>query len=317
MLALCFHSVQAALALEGVKNFRAVSPSLPGMYRSAGLEQATAADAAYILDAAKVRTIIDLRNDDEIETAERSATDFGRQLVAAYDSGAMVGPGCVASEGSGRLRRVHVPLLCNVDAFFDGVAAQLSPQKKAEAMAYKTFDAKRYDKLLYDEVARGKQTLLYTTMLQTSSGWGDALRIAANRDRGGVLFHCAQGKDRTGVLAMLLQHAAGDSEADIVKAYAVSEGLLAQYTDQGQGYTGRPQVRDAEERRRQRQQASAPSEEAQGVDWSALRGSPPEAMVQTLTWLRQEHGAIDNFLHRSGCDEPWRQQLLRGPPASL
>ena len=288
LLVLLFAPV--AYGLEGIKNFRPVSPSLPGIYRSAALETATAADVAHFLDGAKIRTIIDLRNDDEIDKARREGTDYGLALVDAYNNRAPVGRGQIASEGSGYLRRVRVPLLCDVDAFFEGVASQLSPAKKAEAMAYKTFNAKRYDQLLYDEVAKGKQTLLYTTMLQTSSGWGEALQLAADRSTGNVLFHCAQGKDRTGVLAALLQHAAGDDQQAIVDAYAASEALLGQ----------RPGEPAAEE------------EDKPGVDWSALRGSPPEAMVQTLDWIRANHGgAIDNFLSSVRCDEPWRQTLLR------
>ena len=57
------------VGLDGVANFRLVSPSLPGIYRSAALERATAADAAEILDRYKIRTIIDLRNEDEIDKA--------------------------------------------------------------------------------------------------------------------------------------------------------------------------------------------------------------------------------------------------------
>ena len=59
----------ALAPLEGVANFRAVSPRLPGLYRSAELERATDADAEYLLDTLGVRTIIDLRNDDEIAKA--------------------------------------------------------------------------------------------------------------------------------------------------------------------------------------------------------------------------------------------------------
>ena len=159
LLALTFAS--SATALEGVLNFRPVSAaSLPGMYRSASLEKATAADVAEILDGAKIRTIIDLRNNDEIAKARADSTDFGRALIDAYDANAKVGPGQLASEGSGVLRRINVPLLCDVDAFFDGVAEQLSPAKKAEALTYKAFNAKRYDRLLYDEVAKGKQVTM-------------------------------------------------------------------------------------------------------------------------------------------------------------
>ena len=48
---------------------------------------------------------------------------------------------------------------------------------------------------------------------------------------GGILFHCAQGKDRTGILSMLLTFSLyGDSqivEERAVREYAVSEGLLS------------------------------------------------------------------------------------------
>ena len=55
-----------------------------------------------------------------------------------------------------------------------------------------------------------------------------------------------------------------------------------------------------------------------GVDWSALKGSPPEAMAGTMAWLRSEHGSIDGFLDGAlvasgacvGGLEPWRRQLF-------
>ena len=69
----------------------------------------------------------------------------------------------------------------------------------------------RYDRLLYDELPRQGHTLLYTGMLRSAGAavWGEALACAADRSGGGVLVHCAKGKDRTGVLCALLQHAVG------------------------------------------------------------------------------------------------------------
>ena len=143
------------VSLEGVANFRAVSPSLPGLYRAGALERATAADVAYLLDGARIRTIIDLRNDDEIDGAWRASSEFGRALRGAYDGLAPVGPGKPASEGAGVLRRAQVPLLVDADAFLDEVARSLSPARRAEAAMYRAFDMRRHDRLLYDEVARG------------------------------------------------------------------------------------------------------------------------------------------------------------------
>ena len=197
-----------------VQNLRPVSPSLPGIYRSAAFEQATEADAALLLDGLRIRTVLDLRSQDEIDKALAAATPVGRALFNAYADGAPVGPGQLASEGTGRLRRVHVPLLADVDAFWNEVATRLPPAKKAEAMLYRSVDGKRYDRLLYDELPRQGHSLLYTCMLRSAgpAAWGEALACAADRAGGGVLVHCAKGKDRTGVLCALLQHAAGDGE---------------------------------------------------------------------------------------------------------
>ena len=248
----------------------------------------------------RIRTIIDLRNDDEIQRAQSSSTPFGRALVAAFDRGDAVGPGCIASEGHGILRRYHVPLLSNTEGFFDEVARRMPAARKAEAIFYRGFDGRKYDQLLYDEVGRGKQSLLYTCMLQSSPCWQEALSLAADRREGAVLFHCAQGKDRTGVLAALLQHAAGDDAEQIVDAYAASEALLKAFDD----------ARRTDPSVQQRQSAG---EARAGVDWSALRGSPPDQIVKTFEWIRQTHGSIDGFLASVECEEPWRQILLATP----
>ena len=276
------------VGLDGVANFRLVSPSLPGIYRSAALERATAADAAEILDRYKIRTIIDLRNEDEIDKARASATQFGRSLCAAYDGCEPVGPGCLASEGSGWLCRERVPLLADVDAFWAAVEAKLGPVAKAKGTALRAFNGAAYDQLLADELVRGGQAMLYTCMLQSAdaSAWRRALALAADRSRGAVLIHCAKGKDRTGVLAALLQHAANDGEAAIVDAYAASAALEPA-----------SEAADAGDSR---------------VDWSKLRGAPPEAMAETLGYLRSEYGAIDGFLESVECGEAWRAELLQG-----
>jgi hypothetical protein len=194
-----------------------------------------------------------------------------------------------------RLRLVHVPLLRDVDALFNEVESRMPMAKRAQALALRSVSGRRYDQFLCDEISRGRQTLLYTAMLRSARAeLALALRTAANRSSGAVLINCAKGKDRTGVVAALLQHAAGDNEGAIVEAYAESEELLEAH----------PAVAAAGERRA----------DGGGVDWSRLRGSPPEAMRETLGWLRSEYGAIDLYLEDClGADyASWRADLLRG-----
>lgn len=169
------------------------------------------------------------------------------------------------------------------------------------------------DELVLEELAKGKQQLMYTSMLKTASPevWQRALFLAADRSQGGVLIHCAQGKDRTGVLAALLQHAVGDLENDIIASYALSETLLV----------NRPRSDEVKVELQVHCAQLDPRHSklhviSQGsMDWSALRGSPPDAMIQTFNWIRVNYGAIDRFLERCHCDDKWREQMLFAQPA--
>lgn len=50
----------------------------------------------------------------------------------------------------------------------------------------------------------------------------DVLRVMARARPGGVLFHCAGGRDRTGIISMLLQVVAGSDSAAVVEDYLES-----------------------------------------------------------------------------------------------
>ncbi|MBA0126542.1 tyrosine-protein phosphatase [Haloechinothrix sp. YIM 98757] len=66
-------------------------------------------------------------------------------------------------------------------------------------------------------------TALYAGMLRGSEeSIVAAARIIADRDRHAVVFHCAGGKDRTGVLAAVLLDAVGVPAESIVQDYALT-----------------------------------------------------------------------------------------------
>ncbi|MBR3325977.1 MAG: tyrosine-protein phosphatase [Atopobiaceae bacterium] len=60
---------------------------------------------------------------------------------------------------------------------------------------------------------------LYCLMLENYDAIRACLRFIADAPEGCVLFHCAVGKDRTGILAMLLLSLAGVDKWDIVANY--------------------------------------------------------------------------------------------------
>ncbi|KAI3434795.1 hypothetical protein D9Q98_002853 [Chlorella vulgaris] len=74
---------------------------------------------------------------------------------------------------------------------------------------------------------------LYTILLDRAHRpMGDALRIFADPANYPLLVHCIHGKDRTGLVCMLLLLLCGVDRQAVVKDYALSEGLLLEGREQ-------------------------------------------------------------------------------------
>jgi protein-tyrosine phosphatase len=97
---------------------------------------------------------------------------------------------------------------------------------------------------------------------------------------GRVLFHCAAGKDRTGVAAALLLELAGVDDETIIEDYTVTERLLAPLKDQWL-----PQMRE------------------RGFDETkaaALLAAPRADMEATLRHLRERFGDGEGYARAIG-----------------
>ena len=72
---------------------------------------------------------------------------------------------------------------------------------------------------------------LYVQMLQNGDGIAQVL-TTMSQQQGVTLFHCAAGKDRTGVIAMLLLALAGVAKQDIISNYEVTHTNLVTLREQ-------------------------------------------------------------------------------------
>lgn len=145
----------------------------------------------------------------------------------------------------------HVPL---IDGMNSGLAAGQIPESLASL----------YCGLLDDSSASIARVM---SLLAATEGCG--------------LFHCSAGKDRTGVIAMLLLGLAGVSDEDIVADYAATEGYMA----------------DAF--KAQRRQLEALGFKLPGFMFE----SKPESMRVALAHLHERYGTAREYLAWAGCDE--------------
>jgi len=100
---------------------------------------------------------------------------------------------------------------------------------------------------------------------------------------GPALFHCSAGKDRTGLMAMLLLSVLGVDRSDIIADF----DLTNQY---------RTEARMAEMR-------SVFTERGLDVeDFRPMMSAPVPAMHQALVWLDHNHGTAEAYLLDAGID---------------
>jgi protein-tyrosine phosphatase len=123
--------------------------------------------------------------------------------------------------------------------------------------------------------------LIYVAMLERFSGRVAAVMTAiARAPDGGVLVHCAGGKDRTGLISALLLSLSGVAPETVAADYALSEQYL-----------------------RPREEAflrDGPGERAERERIVAKYSPKAEVMIETLAHLQDRDGGVQRYLIHAG-----------------
>ena len=273
-------------SLESVKNLRPVISGCD-LYRSATLDDLTEEDAEKLLSGSAFETekplamVIDLRNADEIRKGKKVRTQ-GSQLF--YESP--------------NVEFLTLPVLEDVNAFWDEAIDTMDAGERWKATLQTAFVGGALDRAAARQLEKGGLPLLYALMMKTggrplAQALEACLRVSST-DGGSVIFHCQKGKDRTGVLAMLLQTCLQEKEDDatIVDAYALSGELIGELPNQSK-------------------ESDDTSSSTSTIDWSYFRGSPTKAMEETLAWTREQYGSVEGYLDAISFGKEKRESLRK------
>lgn len=107
------------------------------------------------------------------------------------------------------------------------------------------------------------------------------LRAVADAREGGVVVHCAGGKDRTGLLTAFLLHLAGVDVEAIAADYALSEERL---------------------RPRAEEWLATAETEAERERVRRISATPAAAIVGVFAELERRHGSVEGYLLEAGAD---------------
>jgi protein tyrosine/serine phosphatase len=106
-----------------------------------------------------------------------------------------------------------------------------------------------------------------------------AIRAVANAPDGGVVIHCAGGKDRTGLLTAFLLYLAGVGPEEIAQDYALSEEKLRTRHERWLA-----EAQSDEERERLRRISQTPADSIKGV----------------FEELERRYGSVEGYLRHAG-----------------
>jgi protein-tyrosine phosphatase len=193
----------------------------------------------------------------------RRLTDAGWQALADHGVRTVVDlrwPEEIADDPPAALpiEAVNVSLFGNLDQdYFKELDARVAPLETAERV--------RETYLEFLELCR--------------ANFAAAIAAVADAPEGGVLIHCAAGKDRTGLISALLLALAGVPEETIAEDYAESEANLAELTAKWIA-----EAPDDAERQHRRH----------------LAVTPREAMLGVLAALDERYGGVRGYLLAAG-----------------
>jgi protein-tyrosine phosphatase len=253
----------------------------PGMfYRSARPDETSTADRAHLTQTLGIKTIIDLRSKTEhINAAKKHAS---------FDSPSVHSSATVPQTNEYISSSLHIPGINHVEINLNGGAFEraLLWQLKYTSLAHLLFlmaCGYREDaiSILGREVMlpRGLIGLGIDTLDYSTSEIRDILNVLSDRSNYPVLVHCTQGKDRTGLVVLIVLMLCGVHHDAISHDYMTSEEKL---------------LPETEERLK----------EILRIGLSKDFAACPEDFVKEVSKYAQDrYGGIENYLSEIGVDE--------------
>ena len=255
-------------------------------YRSALPDGASEADRTHLTQTLGIRTIIDLRSKTEhIEAGKKHASSTS---PAIFDSTVISRTKKPVSSPLRMPGVNYVDISLNGGAFERALLWQLKYTSLAQLVWLMMFGY-REDAIgiLGREVMqkRGLIGLGMDTLDSSTTEIKDVFGVLANEDIYPVMVHCTQGKDRTGLIVLLVLMLCGVDQTAIADDYMRSEGDL-----------------EVEKEGR--------LEGISRIGLGAEFADCPDAFVnEMIKHLQEQHGGIDKYLNSIGVDATAQQSV--------
>lgn len=271
---------------DKIANFRDVSTSLTSshikpnlFYRSANPDLLTIKDQSLLQNTYNIKTIVDLRTDSEHLARQKEKKNIPADVPVINED--LLTPAEPAAPYSAENPRASGASYKTIEINFNGstytsaMFSQLSYWNQAKlaflyALGYRT----EAIKIIGENVMakRGLTGLAKDSLKHCRAEIKSVFDVLANEENWPVLVHCTQGKDRTGLVVLLVLGLLGVSKEDVSRDYLLSVPGLEE---------------DREERVIAISSIGLPEEFA---------GCPEDWVEEVLGEIEREYGGVEKFL---------------------
>lgn len=289
--------------LDNIKNMRDVSTAISGkikpalVFRTGCVSKASEGDRKCVLNDLGIKTFIDLRSPAELHEDEGINGDVytGFQNFN-YDKKThsfVLDKGTEALSSSGK-KRYFISLMSE-SLIKKGVFFRLRKRLRVFSVLLFIFSNfsrradKKVRKIFIDTINGGGLSLLNELVVDFSSKEIiQVMKLLATKENHPVAMYCTAGKDRTGLITMLMLSVLGASREEILADYVLSDKAYSEINDKKAMVASLKQV---------------------DVDPEIFLRAKPQVMADTIDYVTKTFGSVDNFLDKNGFDASWRTAL--------
>lgn len=292
--------------LECVKNVRDLasvtnSPIRPGrVFRAACVGTASESDECILIDMMNIQTLVDLRSEKEWNG---DILKYNSTIFESYDPlfykvkkskktgrpKAVLPEDLPSTDPVSPSRTRHLLSVIDESIYKRGVWKKLNLKKKVKALAYMTISQTKARKVFLDYINDAGLPLLNELILDYGGPSVKAvLDVLSDKKNHPVCFYCTAGKDRTGLIAMLVLLCLGVEREAIINDYVISDSVYADLDD-----------KDAMVGALQQQQ----------LDPERFLRAPRNVMETTMDLLYREYGGAEKYMDRIGFNSEDRMRL--------